>query len=46
MTIAMQDINAPQNYIIIPDYQDKYPFDENLTVCGLEGFFEDFKATH
>lgn len=42
LTIALKDIGAPQNYIVIPDCDAAYPLDENLTVCNPVQFFDLF----
>lgn len=40
LTVALQDIQAPQNFIIVPDCAAAWPLAENLTVCNLKQFFQ------
>jgi len=40
ITIAVQDIQASKNFVIIPDCSEPYPLDQRIQVCSLEQFFE------
>jgi hypothetical protein len=40
--IAFKDIGAAKNFIIVPE-SDEYQISENITVCGLRCFLEQFK---
>ena len=40
LTIAVQDINAPNNYVVIPEKTEPFMLDERVMVCSLEGVLE------
>lgn len=40
-TTAMLDLNTKNNFIVIPDDND-YPLDENIRVCGLKVFLNQY----
>ena len=40
-TTAMLDLNTKNNFIVIPDDND-YPLDENIRVCGLKLFLNQY----
>ena len=38
LKLAFHDINAPDNFIIIPQCDEPYPFSDGITVCDIFGF--------
>ena len=40
LTIAVQDINAPHNYVVIPEKTEPFMLDEKVTACSLEGVLQ------